>query len=63
MGITVKMVMRMKMKVGVGGEMRVGVRMGMRVGMGNGWWAMNVSHILLGWAGPDPAGADERFER
>ena len=37
---------------------RVRLRVGMRVGVGNDWWAMNVSHILLTWAGRTRAGPD-----
>ena len=44
------------MKVGVEDEVRLGVTIGIRVGEDNGWWAMSVSHILLGWSGPDPTG-------
>ena len=43
----VRMERRMKMKVDVEGGVRVEVRMGMGMRMGNGWWAMNVLHILL----------------
>ena len=56
----------MKIKVDVEGEVRVevGMRMGMR--MSNGWWAVNVLHILLTLpAGTrrNPAEADERFKQ
>ena len=45
------------MKVGAEGGLRLRIRMGMRMRVDNGWWAMNVSHILLTQAGgtrPDP---------
>ena len=43
----VRMKRRMKMKVDVKDGVRVEVRMRMGAGMSNGWWAVNVLHILL----------------
>ena len=61
------------MKVGVEGEVRLGVRMGMRVGVDNGMVANEcVAHSInptgrkraeAGGSGRKPAEADERFER
>ena len=69
----VRIGIRVAIEVGVKDRLRLGIRMGRSVRVDNEWWAMNVPHILLTQAGrsgreaagpgPEPAGADERFER